>query len=150
MTRRFFLGIISTLLLLLSSPLKAVAKPLSDEDMLAAMLDALIPSDGTPGARDVDLHKAMLKMIDNDPEKARLYDAGFKSVRKELGASGGQVDWIGILKRIESTYFFRIMRRDAMRMFYSDPVSWKAIGYDGPPLIGYMDYHVCSKSAGGG
>lgn len=41
----------------------------------------------------------------------------------------------------ESSYFFKIIRNDVLVAFFSNPISWKAVGYFGPPQpVGYLDF----------
>ena len=45
-----------------------------------------------------------------------------------------------ILSR-DSSGFFKIIREDVFYGYYSNPISWKVIGYFGPPQpVGYPDY----------
>ena len=40
-----------------------------------------------------------------------------------------------------SSHFFYRIRRDVFSAYYSNPISWKVIGYYGPPQpVGYLDY----------
>lgn len=148
MTRRTFIKFTSGLLFFLSFPLRAFARRYSDEAILEGLTDALIPSGNTPGAKDIGLHKKMLTMIRRDNEKKAVYLKGFDVVREAIGSGKGQPDWVKVAQGIERTRFFRVLRRDAMKMFYSDPASWSAIGYDGPPLAGYTDYPACDQNPG--
>ena len=145
MTRRKFLEYISAILCYLSLPGRALARAISDEAILKGLLDALIPSGDTPGAKDVGLHRKVLSMLELDSEKRDIYRDGLDMVRESLGPDNDTVDWIKAVEGIERSRFFREFRRDAMRMFYSDPVSWDSIGYEGPPLVGYSDYHLCGS-----
>jgi hypothetical protein len=54
-------------------------------------------------------------------------------------------DQFGIGK---NSKFFKIIHRDVLAAFYSNPISWQAIGYFGPPQpVGYMDFHKPPSSA---
>lgn len=120
------------------------ASELTDEAILQGLLEALIPSDDTPGAREADLHTKLSELISRDAEKKRLYDIGLSSVRNLIEGSGpSSTDWNAILRDISPSQFFRLLRWDAMRLFYSDSTGWKTVGYVGPPLKGYRDYNRC-------
>ena len=139
------MNLLAGILCLLSWPGRASARGMSDEEMLAGLLDALIPSGETPGARDVGLHSKMLAMLGRDREKKDIYTKGLDEVRLAIAGKKGPLDWNEVAMSIERTRFFAHLRRDAMRMFYSEPASWRAIGYPGHPLAGYSDYNVCDK-----
>ena len=48
----------------------------------------------------------------------------------------------------KNSFFFRTIRRDVILAFYSSPISWKAIGYFGPPQpVGYLDFSQPPSSA---
>ena len=147
MTRRAFIKIVSAILGFLSLPGRALAKGISDEVILEGILDAIIPSGNTPGARDAGLHKKILSMLKKDKVKREIYRQGIQSVRNSIKTNSAKIDWVKVVQGIERTEFFHTIRRDAMRGFYSDPVSWEAIGYDGPPLSGYGDYYKCRKNS---
>lgn len=132
-------------LLILSKGAFSLTRPeMSEEDILNGLLEALIPSDGTPGAKEAGLYRKLSALISQDSRKKRRYDAGLSAVRKEIAKEGGEtVDWDTILNHLSHSPFFQEIRSDAMRLFYSDPLSWKTIGYEGPPIVGYEDYHRC-------
>ena len=44
--------------------------------------------------------------------------------------------------------FFKTLHRDVILAFYSDPISWQAVGYYGPPQpVGYLDFSQPPSSA---
>jgi hypothetical protein len=122
------------------------ASELTDEAILQGLLEALIPSDETPGAREADLHTKLAELIAGDEKKKRIYDVGLSAVRSEIERNGpSSTDWDAILRVIAPSQFFRVLRWDAMRLFYSDPVGWETVGYVGPPLKGYRNYDQCGR-----
>jgi hypothetical protein len=144
MTRRTFLITLLNLLYFSREAFTLSLPEMSERDILSGLLEALIPSDGTPGAKEVKLHDKLAVLISKDSRKRRIYDTGLSTVRNDIEkAKETTVDWDGVLERISPSPFFMELRKDAMRLFYSDPVSWKTIGYEGPPVIGYSDYHKC-------
>lgn len=52
----------------------------SDEMLLESLVEALIPSDGTPGGKELRLHLFVLKMVDDchDPESQQQFVEGVK------------------------------------------------------------------------
>jgi len=148
MTRRTFLiAVLSSILF----PKKALSlsppAEMSDEYILRGLLDALIPSDETPGAKEANVYEKLMKEISGDSKKKMIYDIGLSETRKEIERTQvATIDWDSVLERISKgmdSIFFNELRKDALRLFYSDTTAWKAIGYDGPPLIGYLDYYKC-------
>lgn len=146
MTRRSFLLSFLSLLLFNKKALSQSSPGITDEAILRGLLDALIPSDHTPGAKEARLYEKLAGLLSEDRKRRRFYDAGLSTVRREIEkTSGKQTDWDAVLRKIASSRFFRVLRWDAMRLFYSDPIGWKTAGYKGPPLVGYRDYHRCGQ-----
>jgi hypothetical protein len=146
MTRRSFLMAFLSLLFFHKKAMSRSSPELTDEAILRGILDALIPSDDTPGAREVNLYEKLIDLISEDKKIKKLYEKGFLLVRKEIEKTQEkQIDWDAILRQITPSSFFRRFRYDAMRLFYSDPIGWKSAGYRGPPIVGYRDYHRCEQ-----
>jgi hypothetical protein len=147
MTRRTFLIAVLSSILFPKKALSLSPPEMSDEYILRGLLDALIPSDETPGAKEANIYEKLMKEISGDSKKKMIYDIGLSIVRKEIEKTQvATIDWDSVLERISKgmdSMFFTELRKDALRLFYSDPTVWKAIGYDGPPLIGYLDYYKC-------
>ncbi len=41
----------------------------------------------------------------------------------------------------ENSYFFRIIHKDVLVAYFSNPISWNVVGYYGPPQpVGYLDF----------
>jgi hypothetical protein len=54
-------------------------------------------------------------------------------------------DWFGAG---EHASFFQIIRRDVLHGYFSNPISWRVIGYLGPPQpVGYLDFSNPPSSA---
>lgn len=50
----------------------------------------------------------------------------------------------------EGARFFRTLKWEMFDAFYSNPISWKMIGYQGPPQFsGYPDYGKCKNNEKG-
>jgi len=145
MTRRLFL--LSLLSLLLSSkrvyPLSH--QKITDEQILKNLLEVLIPSDDTAGAKEIHLYEKLIGLISADLPKKKIYDDGLILVRKKIEATPlEKIDWDSITQSISSSSFFHFLRWDAMLLFYSDKSSWQTVRYEGPPLTGYNNYNKCS------
>jgi len=146
MTRRLFLMAFLSLLFFHKKAMPRSSPELTDEAILRGILDALIPSDDTPGAREANLYEKLIDFISKDKKIKKIYEKGFLIVRTEIEkAQEKQIDWDEILRNITPSSFFRQLRNDAMRLFYSDPIGWKTVGYIGPPIVGYRDYHRCGQ-----
>ena len=148
MTRRSFL--ISFLISLLSLfwPIKKIfslsRQEITDEVILRRLLDVIVPSDDTAGAKEAHLYEKLVSLIAEDRRKKKLYDEGLSLVRRKIETVPSEkVDWDDVGKQISQSPFFRVLRWDAIRLFYTDPIGWKVIGYKGPPLAGYRDYNKC-------
>jgi hypothetical protein len=119
---------------------------MTDETVLRGLLNALIPSNDTPGAQEATLYEKLTGLISQDTKKKRIYAAGLSMVRREVEQGNGkQTDWDAVLRKIAPSRFFRVLRWDALRLFYSNPVGWNNVDYEGPPLVGYDDYHKCGS-----
>lgn len=146
MTRRSFLISFLSLLLPYKNAFSQSRKKITDEAILRRLLDVIIPSDNTPGAQEAHLYERLIDLISEDKGKKKLYDEGLSMVRAKIETIPlEKVDWDAVAKKIAPSRFFRKLRLDAMRLFYSNPVGWKTVGYQGPPLIGYRNYHKCEK-----
>ena len=144
MKRRAFLVALPAFLLF---PFKVFSLPrpgMTNEAILRGLLEALIPSDDTPGAKEAKLYEKIARSISENKRKKKNYKHGIALVRKALRQSRGKsVDWNAVLTMISRSRFFYEFRTDAFTLFYSDPVGWQVAGYVGPPLVGYPDYYKC-------
>jgi hypothetical protein len=151
MTRRSFLALFFALIPLAG---KAYSIPigegdveqsnLSNEEMLKGLLDALIPSDDTPGAREARLYEKLAHSISKDRKKERRYETGLSALRREIQLfQSNEIDWYAQWEKLPTSPFLRELKIDALRLFYSNPVGWSVVGYMGPPLMGYPDYYKC-------
>jgi hypothetical protein len=146
MTRRSFLISLLSLLLAHKKAFSLSRQKITDEAILRGLLDALIPSDSTPGAQEAHLYEKLTGLISKDTKRKGIYATGLLMVRREVEQkSGKQTDWDAVLRKIAPSRFFRVLRWDALRLFYSNPVGWNNVDYEGPPLVGYDDYHKCGS-----
>ena len=86
----------------------------------------------------------LLRRIDESATMRRRPVSGFmERVDRKLDKIWD--DQFGIGKH---SVFFRTIHRDVIIAFYSNPISWQAIGYYGPPQpVGYLDFSQPPSSA---
>jgi hypothetical protein len=126
-----------------------------EQKTLEAFLDALIPSDITPGAVELGVPERIRLLAYRDYQYRRLLrngcawlndkatkqnfetfyaldTAGREKVMQEAAESGPES-----MPRL----FFERIRSDAFSHYYAQPVSWGTLGYKGPPQPdGFPDY----------
>ncbi|MCA9461971.1 MAG: gluconate 2-dehydrogenase subunit 3 family protein [Nitrospira sp.] len=83
-----------------------------------------------------------LRFLDLSPEQCEsILSLGDSSERSFLGKVWDKL-YYGH-SRIAFNFFQRI-RRLTFSIFYSQPLGWKVVGYEGPPQFsGNLDYHLC-------
>lgn len=146
MTRRFFLVSSLGLLFFPQKALSQSHKEITDEAILKNLLEVLIPSDDTPGAKETRLYEKLIGLLATDLRKKKIYNDGLLMVRKKIGNTPfASVDWEVMAQSVSRSIFFRFLRWDALLLFYSDKSSWTAVGYEGPPITGYKNYNQCSS-----
>ena len=146
MTRRFFLLSSLGLLFFPQKALSQSHKEITDEAILKNLLEVLIPSDDTPGAKETHLYEKLIGLLATDLRKKKIYDDGLEMVRKKIATTSiASIDWEIMAQSISRSIFFRFLRYDAMQIYYSDKTSWAAVGYEGPPLKGYKEYNSCGS-----
>jgi hypothetical protein len=146
MTRRFFLVSSLGLLFFPQKTLSQSHKEITDEAILKNLLEVLIPSDDTPGAKEAHVYEKLIALLSTDLRKKKIFDDGLLMVRKNIATKPLDViDWDIMAQSISRSPFFRFLRWDTMQIYYSDKTSWAAVGYEGPPLVGYKNYNTCSS-----
>jgi hypothetical protein len=144
MKRRTFLLALAGLFALVKQGVTFTRPEMTDEFIMGGLLEALVPDDDTPGAKETHLYEKLTHLISQDSKKKQRYRKGLSLVRKELEKNGkGKIYWDALLWQIVRSPFFGELRTDALQLFYSDPIGWSLVGYKGPPLIGYPDYYEC-------
>lgn len=64
-----------------------------DEDVLAELVEAIIPETDSPGAKSLNLHLFVMKMVDDchSPEDQKSFVAGLKKAKSLHGKSGSEI-----------------------------------------------------------
>lgn len=161
-SRRLLIGL--TPLVTLPPLRSALAAPVtSRQDLhdpflsLQAFVDVLIPRDDMPSAGDVDVHgriirkasgiKAYLKLLTHGcawlDSQARNIDASVRHFRDLETDTKIRIVTLAEEAKAKSVgrVFFRNVRTDTIRFYYSTPQVWTALGYDGPPQPdGFLDF----------
>lgn len=133
----------------------AVPVSTAKRQTLQALLDTLIPADETPAASTLGIDGTMLELAGRDEKYDRFVNVGLEWLDSAARASGAgsfvaaaEPQRIAILQQAErdrpggaARRFFEGMRRDAMRLYYSHPAAWPALGFAGPPQpAGFPDF----------
>lgn len=76
-----------------SIQLNTIRLTAKDEALLADLVEAIIPSSDSPGAKELNLHLFVMKMVDDcsDPEEQEQFIAGLKSAKKLEGKSTDEI-----------------------------------------------------------
>ncbi len=83
-----------------------------DEDFLAELVEAIIPQSDSPGARELNLHLFVMKMLDDctSPEDQKKFLEGLKSAEKLKGKP--MTEQQAYLKALpEDDLFFKVLKR---------------------------------------
>lgn len=123
-------------------------------ETVAAITVQIIPTDEDPGANEAGVTQYIDTLCAGSERRQRLYLEGIRML-DDLGADrfgSGKAfvdltleEQIELLRAIEETEFFRMVRADTFEGFYTNPISWDFIAYEGPPQFGgYRDYASCS------
>lgn len=120
--------------------------------LLLAVANAIVPREGeAPGAGEIDLLARLGPWVELLPQRARFYGQGWpefeRAVREQVRFRGPDpdpeslhaqlADWFASYqaapRRSPRAYFFEVLRQDVLRVYYSSPEGWAALGYSGPP-----------------
>ncbi len=128
---------------------------------IEALAAQIIPSDGTPGAREAGVIYFIDRALGTfDTDKRALYTEGLRQAqdkRRELFPASQSIaalqpdDQIRLLRAIENTDFFELLRTHTIMGFFGNPsyggnrnkAGWTLIGFDDrhqfEPPFGYYD-----------
>ena len=123
--------------------------------MIERIVDLLVPRDETPGAIDLGVHDRVLEGMARSTPLAlacgEMMREADRDARVRHGAdflaldAARQTDVLQALAQGPSAGAgrrgFALLRREVMRLYYSQPPAWPSLGLDGPPQpIGFPDY----------
>lgn len=142
---------------------KTAPAVLSESEFAAftAFVDTLIPADRhSPAASELDVPRRMIETNRRQPVYLKLVRLGCRWLDRRAKAIGRTTFSALDDRRREMIVeqaarltakglpnaFFRVVRHNAMVLYYSTAESWPALGYDGPPQPdGFMDYRQPPK-----
>ncbi len=137
-------------------PLDLTASPQpegsSDELVIRAFVDTLIPADNTtPSASTLGVDLEITNKTQEDAAYGRFIRLGCRWLNYQSGGDFTTlphqhqtqvIEWMenAASHTIPAQFFTRI-RHAAMAHYYSQPASWKGLGLNNPPQpLGHMDY----------
>lgn len=124
---------------------------------LPAFLDTLIPADDSPAATQLGMDKQMIAHAAAIVNYSRLLQLGCAWLDAQALSMGsvdfgqlGQQEMENITRLAEQSpgdsvqkLFFERVKSDLFTFYYSNPASWPALGFAGPPQpAGYPDFAV--------
>ena len=144
-------------------------RPLSPEERQAVrtVTDLIVPADEiSPGAIDLKIDAEILGRANENRYFRRVLKRGVSWLNSEAVRSTGreflflgQREQVDLLKNAEAAdsespenRFFRRMRDLTLKLYYTRPLAWQVLCYQGPPQpLGFIDYEKppreCSSSA---
>lgn len=156
LTRRRVLRQLATVPIWASMPVSAFASTGNVvQDMVAAVLDLIIPPDSTPAASELGVHLSLLGVAQNVPNYPELISQGLgwlEQMARENGHNGFlemppeqqeallTTAFSAPLQTLPRVFAQRL-RDDAMTLYYSNPRAFVGLGFDGPiQPTGYPDF----------
>jgi hypothetical protein len=124
---------------------------------LPAFLDTLLPEDGAPSATQLGIDRQLTAHATSIENYLRLLQLGCQWLDQQATARSNVGFWQLDLQGRESiltlaenaaddslqALFFDRVKSDAFTFYYSNPASWVAVGFAGPPQpTGYPDYTI--------
>jgi hypothetical protein len=125
-----------------------------------AFLDTLLPEDEAPSASRLEIDKKLIDHAAGIENYLRLLQLGCQWLDRQAAAVNNVEFWQldpqgredivttaeqapeGLIQRL----FFDRIKADAFTFYYSNPASWVAIGFTGPPQPGgYLDFAAPPK-----
>ena len=122
---------------------------------LPAFLDTLLPEDEAPSASRLGIDKQLVEHATRIENYLRLLQLGCQWLDQQASNRSGISFWQLDPQRREDIVstaehaaegsvqklFFDRIKSDAFTFYYSNPASWTAIGFAGPPQPGgYLDF----------
>lgn len=114
---------------------------------LAAIAAQIIPTDETPGAREANVVDYLQEQIAGSQELQKLCVTGLREVdalsRQRFGAPFAHLDAnheVDILKAVETSDFFKVIRDLTVKGFYNSREGWRSTGFPGHQPHGHRDF----------
>jgi len=116
------------------------------QKIMQAFAEALVP-----GSKEIDIKNKVMDYVNKDRAAATFFDAGlwnldsiskskYKKAFYEL-TNKSEIDPLLKYVKAKNSTFFNQFRYLIVRLYYSDPLVWKKLSYNGPPQTkGFMDY----------
>ncbi len=127
---------------------------------LPAFLDTLLPDDGAPSATQLEVDQQLIRHAGGIENYPRLLQLGCQWLDRQALTTGtasfgqlGPAAREGIVAAAERApensvqkLFFDRVKSDTFTFYYSNPASWPAIGFSGPPQpVGFPDFAAPPK-----
>ena len=116
------------------------------QKILGAFAEALMP-----GSKEINIQAKIMSYVNRDRAAATFFDAGLWNI-DSLSRSRYDKPFYdlkdkdsikSLMKHVKAKNgpFFNQFRYLIIRLYYSDPIVWKKLSYNGPPQTkGFMDY----------
>lgn len=104
----------------------------ADEDLLAELTESLIPKTDTPGAKDLNLHLFVMKMVDDcaSPEEQKAFIDGLKGAETIKGKGLKDMQTYLAALPAEDVFFQLLKRRTVQGYLNSEYVMKNKLVYE--------------------
>lgn len=104
----------------------------ADEDLLAELTESLIPKTDTPGAKDLNLHLFVMKMVDDcaSPEEQKAFIDGLKGAATIKGKGLKDMQTYLAALPAEDVFFQLLKRRTVQGYLNSEYVMKNKLVYE--------------------
>lgn len=111
---------------------------------LVRVIRVAFPHRAVPDGPYVRTAEHILGLVSTDAYQTALLGQGLDGLDAVRDAPFGELsddDALTVLRSVEHTPFFVLVRSSTVTFMYSDPELWEAVGYEGPSshLGGYVD-----------
>jgi hypothetical protein len=127
---------------------------------LPAFLDTLLPDDGAPSATQLEVDRQLIRHAGGIANYPRLLQLGCQWLDEKASSRGtasfaqlgpgAQEEIVAAAELAPENsvqkLFFERVKSDSFTFYYSNPASWSAIGFSGPPQpVGFPDFAAPPK-----
>lgn len=123
------------------------------QKVMLALAEALVP-----GSKEIDIKSKVMDYVNKDRAAATFFDAGLWNIdslarsryNKAFYSLTDKEEITTLMKYVKAknSTFFNQFRYLIVRLYYSDPMVWKKLSYDGPPQTkGFMNYAEAPKQS---